>query len=66
MTTYWMMIKKPPLSNWFMYRIGDDSSSQLDLIRRIWEPKYRPDKHPIDSDYDQVPDSVMILLGLPL
>jgi len=65
MRSYWMMLKSPPVSDWYVYRVDNFDYSQLDMHVRKWEPKYI-NKHPVQTTYDQVPDSVMILMGLPL
>jgi hypothetical protein len=61
-----MMLKSPPVPDWYVYRVDGNVYSQLDIYARAWEPKYFNDRHPVDSDYDQVPDSVIVMMGLPL
>jgi hypothetical protein len=65
MRSYWMMLKSPPVSDWYVYYVDGNVYSQLDMRVREWEPKYIR-IHPLESNYDQVPDSVMVLMGLPL
>jgi hypothetical protein len=66
MTTYWMMLREPPVTDWYIYKDDGGTYSQMGIYSLGWEPKYFMDRHPVDSDYDQVPDIALIIMGLPL
>jgi hypothetical protein len=66
MITYWMMLEVAPVTDWYVYRVDGTVYTQLDASVGKWEPKYRDDRHPRESDYSQVPDSALTIMGIPL
>lgn len=65
--TYWMHIG-PDLDVWYVYRVNPEGEvHMLTFWTRIWEKSKHPATHPQNAkNYTQVPDSIVVVMGLPL
>jgi hypothetical protein len=67
MTTYWMHIG-PYFADWYIYKVDEDGVVHaMDMFSRQWsKTKFSPGYPGTADGYAQVPDSVVVLMGVPL
>ena len=68
MTTYWMHIGPEDLMGWYVYKVDPVSNYvyMLDFYSKQWDKtNYEPGYPPRASGYAQVPDSILLIMGIP-
>jgi len=69
MTTYWMHIGPEDPTAWYVYKVNlvENRVYMLDMYSKEWDKtNYLPGYPPTAIGYAQVPDSVLLIMGIPL
>jgi hypothetical protein len=68
MTTYWMHIGPDDPKGWYVYKVDDKGRVfMLDQYPKRWDRTSLSSGYPLTATgYARVPDSAIVLMGLPL
>jgi len=66
MTTYWMHIGPEDPGGWYIYKVALGRVYMLDMYSKKWDKTTFSAGYPSKAEgYAQVPDSILLIMGIP-